>query len=74
MTALSEEADFILRQGKEMLVIEVGYGEKSFKQVIATMTKDSVHARYGIVVSERPLEINEEKNTISIPLYYFLLI
>jgi len=67
-------ADFIVRSGKEMLVLEVGYGEKSFKQVITTMAKDSVHASYGIVVSERPLEVNEDKNTISIPLSYFLLL
>jgi len=55
------------------VVIEVGYGEKSFKQVITTMAKDSVHARYGMVVSERSLEMDEAKNTISIPLSYFLL-
>lgn len=66
-------ADFIIRQGKDMLVLEVGYGEKSFKQVINTMSKDAVNARYGIVISQRPLEVNEEKNTISIPLSYFLL-
>jgi len=66
-------ADFIVRQGKEMVVLEVGYGEKSFKQVTTTMAKDSVHARYGMVVSERPLECDETKNTISIPLTYFLL-
>jgi predicted AAA+ superfamily ATPase len=72
--SVSGGADFIVRQGKETLVLEVGYGEKSFKQVLMTMAKENVHARYGIVVSERPLEVNEEKNTISIPLNYFLLI
>ncbi len=67
-------ADFIIRQGKEMIVLEVGYGEKSFKQIVTTMAKESVSARYGIVVSERALAVDEEKNTISIPLSYFLLI
>lgn len=66
-------ADFIVRQGKEMIVLEVGYGEKPFKQVIETMAKKSVNARYGMVVSERELEYNEERNTISVPLRYFLL-
>lgn len=66
-------ADFIVRQGKETVVLEVGYGEKSFKQVITTMAKNNVNAQYGMVVSERLLEVNEEKNVISIPLSYFLL-
>jgi uncharacterized protein len=66
-------ADFIIRQGKEMLVLEVGYGEKSFKQIVTTMAKESVSARYGIVVSQRPLFFDESKNAVSIPLSYFLL-
>ncbi len=66
-------ADFIIRQGKDMVVLEVGYGEKYFKQVVTTMAKNGVNARYGIVVSQRPLGVDPEKNAISIPLSYFLL-
>ncbi|MFM7088113.1 MAG: ATP-binding protein [Candidatus Paceibacterota bacterium] len=66
-------ADFILRQGKDMLVLEVGYGDKTFRQVVTTMAKVGVNARYGIVVSQSPLAVDEEKNMVSIPLSYFLL-
>ncbi len=66
-------ADFIIRQSKDMIVLEVGYGDKSFRQVVTTMAKVGVNARYGIVVSQSPLALDEEKNAVSIPLSYFLL-
>jgi predicted AAA+ superfamily ATPase len=67
-------ADFIIRQGKNMLVLEVGYGDKSFKQVVTTMAKSGVNARYGMIVSQSPLAVDEGKNAVSIPLSYFLLV
>lgn len=66
-------ADFIVRDGKRMLVIEVGAGEKSFRQLETTMRKSGVNAKYGIVISQSPLAVDEQKNTVSIPLSYFLL-
>ncbi len=66
-------ADFIVRQSKDMIVLEVGYGDKSFRQVVTTMAKVGVNARYGIVVSQSPLALDEAKNAVSIPLSYFLL-
>ena len=66
-------ADFIVRKGSESLVFEVGYGEKSFQQLETTMRKSGVNARYGILISQSPLAIDAEKNTVSIPLSYFLL-
>lgn len=66
-------ADFIVREGKKMLVIEVGLGEKRFRQLETTMKKNGVHARYGMLVSQSPLAVNEQKNTVSVPISYFLL-
>jgi hypothetical protein len=57
-----------------MLVLEVGYGDKSFKQVVTTMAKSGVNARYGMTVSQSPLAVDEGKNAVSIPLSYFLLV
>jgi predicted AAA+ superfamily ATPase len=67
-------ADFIIRQHKDILVLEVGYGEKSFRQVINTMNKSGVSARYGVVISQSPLAADRAKNVVSIPLSYFFLI
>lgn len=64
-------ADFILTIGNEKIIIEVGSGSKWYKQVIQTMKK--VDAKYGIVVSDDPLELNEEANIVRIPLRIFLL-
>jgi len=67
-------ADFIVRQSKEMFVIEVGYGEKTFNQIERTIKKTGINARYGILISQSPLAVDENKNIVSIPLSYFLLI
>ncbi len=66
-------ADFIVRYRSAVYVIEVGFGAKSPAQVEHTMQKPGVRARYGIVISEGPLTVNEKKNIVSIPLQYFLL-
>lgn len=66
-------ADFIVRQGNNFFVVEVGYGEKTFDQLETTMNKTGVNAKYGIVISQSPLAKDEKKNTVSIPLSYFLL-
>ena len=66
-------ADFIVRQGDEHFVVEVGYGEKNFDQVILTMNKQGLAARYGIIISQSPLFVDTKKNIVSIPLSYFLL-
>lgn len=67
-------ADFIVRQGNDMFVVEVGFGDKSFVQVERTMKKSGINAKYGMVVSERSLVVDEEKNIVSIPIQYFLLL
>ncbi|OIP59097.1 MAG: hypothetical protein CO143_02880 [Candidatus Moranbacteria bacterium CG_4_9_14_3_um_filter_45_14] len=67
-------ADFIVRQGKWSIIIEVGYGLKSFTQIENTMRKSGVQAQYGVLVSKSPLAVDEKKNIVSIPLKFFLLV
>lgn len=67
-------ADFIVRIGKKLYVLEAGMGDKSFKQVETTMRKHKVKAQYGMVVSQSQLRLDEGMNTVSIPLQYFLLL
>ncbi len=66
-------ADFIVRRGKSSLVIEVGYGSKSFSQIENTMRKGGVTPEYGILISSSPLAVDSTKNIVSIPLEFFLL-
>ena len=63
-------ADFILSFLNKKIVIEVGYGDKKFEQAKATLEK--IKARYGLVVSNSELAI--ENNVVKVPLEYFLLI
>ncbi len=64
-------ADFILTLWNSKIIIEVGSGSKWYKQVIQTMKK--IDAKYGIVISDDPLELNEKENIVKIPLRTFLL-
>jgi hypothetical protein len=66
-------ADFIVGIAKEIFIpIEVGIGNKPFRQIISTMSK--VKSKYGLCLSLRKLEINNEHNVVSIPFTYFLLL
>ncbi|MDE2590003.1 MAG: ATP-binding protein, partial [Patescibacteria group bacterium] len=64
-------ADFIISAEDKKIVLEVGYGEKDFKQIDSTLQR--IHGTMGFSVSPSRLINNEEKNTVSIPLSYFLL-
>lgn len=65
-------ADFIFSFGSEKIVIEVGVGNKDFRQVIATAKKTM--PKYSIIISgKNELEYSEEANAVKIPLKYFLL-
>ncbi|MFH1375851.1 MAG: AAA family ATPase [Patescibacteria group bacterium] len=64
-------ADFILGMGEQKIVIEVGAGEKGYRQVIATAKK--VKSKYGLIISNNALEYSEEFNTVKVPLRLFLL-
>ena len=65
-------ADFIIRCGKNTLVVEAGYGVKTIKQVVQTMKR--VPASYGIVVSQNQLTCYTDENIVHVPFSYFLLI
>ena len=64
-------ADFIVRYGKTMFVIEVGYRVKGNHQVAQTMNRFDA-ASYGIVISQTPLSVDEQKNIVSVPISYVL--
>ncbi|MBI5399007.1 ATP-binding protein [Candidatus Saganbacteria bacterium] len=65
-------ADFIVSQGDNRIILEVGMGEKGFAQIANTGKK--VPAKYGLVVAEDRLFLSEKDNSVRIPLEYFLLI
>lgn len=65
-------ADFIVRFGDESIVLEVGYGQKDFKQI--TKTSEKVKSKYGLSVSTAPLSISSEVDAVRVPLNYFLLL
>jgi len=65
-------ADFIVGFGRERVIIEVGAGNKGYKQTEKTAKKAS--AKYSIVVCNNDFEYSEEYNAIKVPLKYFLLI
>lgn len=65
-------ADFIVGFGREKVVIEVGVGNKGFKQTEKTAKK--VSAKYSLVVCNNDLEYSREYNAVKMPLKYFLLI
>lgn len=65
-------ADFIVQFGSQKIVLEVGYGEKDFKQVSKTLSR--VNAKYGLNISKNPLSLSKEENSVNVPLEIFLLI
>lgn len=68
-------ADFVVTLNtvqNKRIPIEVGFGDKTFAQVKQTMAK--INASYGLVISASRLAINEDKDVVSIPLSFFLLI
>jgi predicted AAA+ superfamily ATPase len=64
-------ADFILGFGGRRIVLEVGVGNKGFRQVAATSRK--VNADYGLVICEGQLEYSRELGAVKVPLRTFLL-
>ncbi len=70
-------ADFVLElspQGGKM-VIEAGFGKKGKKGVEQTVnTLNKVKGKYGLIVSQAHLYLDEENDCVSVPLEYFLLV
>lgn len=64
------QADFILRvDNSRQIPIEFGLGTKGYRQPEASLKKNG--GSYGLVFSESPLGINEEKNVVTVPLDFF---
>lgn len=68
-------ADFIVTLNtvqNKRIPIEIGFGSKDYTQVRQTMTK--INGNYGLAVSASRLALSKEKDIVSIPLSFFLLI
>lgn len=65
-------ADFVVGIGDRRIVIEVGSGTKSYRQVRKTAQK--VGANYSLIISNDDLEYVEEFQTVKVPLKNFFLI
>ncbi len=66
-------ADFIVRfRDATEIVIEIGYGKNTIRQVKETLKKTKDRAKYGLVIGSEYLELKDD-NIVTIPLNYFLL-
>jgi len=65
-------ADFIVEKGDKKFVIETGWNKKNDIQIKNTMKK--IQGDYGILITNQPLSLNEEKDIITIPLDTFFLL
>jgi len=66
-------ADFILQiSNNKQIIIEVGMGSKDKKQIVNSIKK--INSDYNLIFSNSELKIDQELNTILVPLdYYFLM-
>jgi len=64
-------ADFILKIKQKKIVIEVGYGEKKFKQVRFTLK--GIKGDYGLLLSESQV-LRVRENVLNVPIHFLLLI
>lgn len=64
-------ADFIISLRGKRIVLEVGYGNKRFRQIEQTLRR--IDGDYGILVSSSRLSTSEDKKIVSVPIEYFLL-
>jgi predicted AAA+ superfamily ATPase len=67
-------ADFVINslKLKGNIILEVGMGEKSIRQVRHSMSK--IPSLYGATISKNSLSLNEAENIVHIPLRTFLLL
>ncbi len=70
--SVAESADFIVSLVSKKIALEIGFGKKGSVQLENTMKR--VNVAYGVVVSFAKLYLDEEKNIVSVPLEYFLLL
>ena len=65
-------ADFIVTGSNTDIVIEVGAGQKGYRQIISMVRK--VNPKYSIIISKDDLDYSKDFNAIKTLLKYFLLI
>jgi predicted AAA+ superfamily ATPase len=65
-------ADFIISFHKKRILVEVGYGKKSFGQVLESMKR--IPSSYSISISPNRLKLSGDKKNVLVPVSYFLLI
>jgi len=65
-------ADFVLEHGKKKIVIEVGWNKKGSSQITKTMQRTG--SDLGLLITNSPLNYDEEKRTITFPLEYFFIL
>ena len=68
-------ADFIVMPRglkSEAVVLEVGYGKKTAKQVASTLKH--FKGRYGLVITNENLGLDEKNNAVFVPLKTFLML
>jgi predicted AAA+ superfamily ATPase len=71
--SLEGSADFILSVPSRIIPLEIGFGTKGYRQLTQTMRH--VKSSYGLVISPaNQLGLSENKQMISLPLEYFLLL
>lgn len=67
-------ADFIVSSTglkEDSIPLEVGSGRKTARQAIQTL--DMLNGKYGVVVSDVPLHIEDSNRVVFVPFNYFLL-
>lgn len=64
-------ADFVISIDNHNIIMEVGTGNKDYKQLINTAAK--IQSKYNLVIANDNLEYSKEYNAVKIPLKYFLL-
>jgi hypothetical protein len=67
----SADLSITARDGSR-IIVEIGYGRKGSSQIISTMESHS--AKYGVVISNRELELEENRNILFIPRELALMI
>ena len=56
----------------EAIVLGVGYGKTDTRQITNTLKR--LKGGYGLVVTDRPLSLNKDQNTVFVPLKTFLML
>lgn len=66
-------ADFILQLfNRKQIIIEVGRGHKTTRQIQKTARK--INSNYNLVIAEQDLQLDTISQTIFVPWEYFLLL